>query len=191
MPLIKFEVSLTLTWSENCVLTSKAYRRAVAAQGGTPRVDGINNSTGAIFKMKDAKLYVPVVTLSAKNDNKLLEQLKTEFKGTITWNKYRSEIANQTKDNDLNFLIDPTFTNVNRLFVLLFENEDDRTSFSKYYVPSVEIKDFKQSELENPDLKQQIDFIGRLDEDNVKMFFIIERKEETTFDFSQNSVTVV
>ena len=49
---------------------------------------------------------------------------------------------NQTKNNNLNSLIDPTFTKVNRLFVLTFENEDDRTSFSKYYVPKVEIKDF-------------------------------------------------
>ena len=49
---------------------------------------------------------------------------------------------NQAKNNNLNYPIDPTFTNVNRLFVLSFENEDNRTSFSKYYVPKVEIKDF-------------------------------------------------
>ena len=71
-------------------------------------------------------MYVPVVSLSAEDDNKLLEQLKTGFKRTIKWNKYRSETSNQTKNNNLNYLIDPTFTNVNRLFVLLFENEDDR-----------------------------------------------------------------
>ena len=51
-------------------------------------------------------------------------------------------MSNQTKNNKLNYLIDPTFTNVNRLFVLSFENETDRTSISKYYVPKVEIKDF-------------------------------------------------
>ena len=144
-------------------------------------------------------------------------------------------------------MIDPTFTNVNRLFVLSFENEADRNSFSKYYVPKVEIKDYnvlidgkpffeipvknkeeayeqiiemtksnyyttgnllddeyfkdhykliaidlsKQIELENPDLKQEINFIGRLEENNATMFFIIEKKEETTFEFSQNSVVVV
>ena len=48
----------------------------------------------------------------------------------------------QTKTNHLNHLIDPAFTKINRLFVLLFENEADRTLFSKYYVPKVEIKDF-------------------------------------------------
>ena len=51
-------------------------------------------------------------------------------------------MTNQTKTNNLNYLIDPTFNKVNRLFVLSFENEEDRTSFSKYYVPQVEIKDF-------------------------------------------------
>ena len=49
----------------------------------------------------------------------------------------------------------------------------------------------KQTELENPDLKQQINFTGRLEKNNATMFFITEKKEETTFDFSQNSVVVV
>ena len=46
-------------------------------------------------------------------------------------------MSNQTKNNNLNYLIDPTFTNVNRVFVLNFENEYNRTSFSKHYVPKV------------------------------------------------------
>ena len=74
-------------------------------------------------------MYVPVVTLSPENVNKLLEQLKTGFKRTVKWNKYRSEMSNQTKNNNLNFLIDPAFNNVNKLFVLSFENEEDRISF--------------------------------------------------------------
>ena len=145
-------------------------------------------------------------------------------------------------------MIDPRFTNVNRLFVLSFKNEDKnedesesiRTSLKKYYVPTVEVtggklffeiplknkeqayeqiiemsrnNDYttsnlldykyfskhcklividlsKQTEFENSDLKQQINFIGRLKED-ATMFFIIKKKEETTCDLSQNSVTVV
>ena len=51
-------------------------------------------------------------------------------------------MSNETKTNNLNYLIDPTFTNVNRLYILSYKNEEDRTSFSKYYVPKVEIKDF-------------------------------------------------
>ena len=169
-------------------------------------------------------MYVPVVTLSAENDNKLFEQLKPGFKRTIKWNKYRSEMSNQTKNTNLNYLIDQTSTNVNRLFVLSFQNENDRTSFSKCYVPKIEIKEqimemsknndyktanlldyeyfkdhyklividlSKRIELENPDLKQQINFMGRLEENNATMFVIIEKKEETTFEFSQNSVVVV
>ena len=77
-------------------------------------------------------MYVPVGTLSVENDNKLLEKLKTGFKRTIKWNKYRSERSNQTENNNLHYLIDPTFTNINRLFVISLENGNDRTSFPKY-----------------------------------------------------------
>ena len=77
-------------------------------------------------------MYVLVVTLSAENENKLLKELNTGFKITASWNKYRSEIYNQTANSNLNYLIDPTFTKVNRLFVLAFENEENRTSFSDY-----------------------------------------------------------
>ena len=65
----------------------------------------------------------------------ILEQLKPGFERTIKWNKYRSEMTNQSKTNHLNHLIDPTFDMVHKLFVLSFENEEYRTSFSKYYVP--------------------------------------------------------
>ena len=71
-----------------------------------------------------------------------MEQLKSGFKRTIKRNKYRSEVTNQTKTNYLNYLIDRTFAKVNRLFILSFENEEDRTYFLKYYVPKVKMKDF-------------------------------------------------
>ena len=131
IPLINCEINLILTWSENCVITSNATRDA--DPDADPAADAVNNPTN---------LYVPVVTLSTEDDNELLKQLKTGFKKTIKWNKYRSEMTNQAKTNNLNYLIDPTFNKVNRLFVLSFENEEDRTSFSKNYTPNVEIKDF-------------------------------------------------
>ena len=196
------------------MLTSKAQRQKFIGTGTdeNPQFGEINNPTNATFKITDAKLYLPVITLSTKENNNFLEQLK--FKRTIKWNKYRSEMTNQTKTSHLNNLIDPTFTKVNRLFVLLFENEENRTSFSKYYVPKFEIKDFhlfpfiglwillktlqlmaidlsKQIELENPDLRQQIDFIGKLEDDKATMFFIIAKSEETTFEFLQNSVSII
>ena len=63
--------------------------------------------------------------------------------------------------------------------------------YSKDHCKLIAIDFSKQIELENPDLKQQINFTGRLEENNATMFFIIEKKEETTSDFSQNSVVVV
>ena len=194
-------------------------------------------------------MYVPVVTFSKENDAKLLEQLKSGFKRTIKWNKYRSQMTFQPQNTNSNYLIDPTFTNVNRLFVLSFQRiagennttKDYRDSFSHYYVPNVEIKDFnvlidgksffdlpvkneeeayekiiemsrnndyttgnlldfayfkenyrlvaidlsKQTKLKDP---QQINFIGKLEEDyGATMFFVIK----TTFKCSQNSATII
>ena len=224
----------------------------ITTQGAEPDADpaipAINAPTNATFQITDTKLYVPTVTLSAKNYKMFLEKLRTEFKRTNKWNKYRTEMTNQTQNNKLNYLIDPTFTKVNRLFVLSFENENDRISFSKYDVPNFQIKDFnvlidgkdffdipikmekkhanklskweetmitrqviywimstfqnicnliaidlsKQIELEHPDLKQQINFIGRtIRNERAKMFFIIEKSQETMFEFSQNAVMVV
>ena len=97
------------------------------------------------FQIRDTKLYVSVVTLSNENDKKLLEQLKSGLKRTVTWNEYRSEITIQSNNNNLHYLIDPTFTKVNRLFVLLFAGNyegDHRGSFKNYYSPNVEIKNF-------------------------------------------------
>ena len=90
-------------------------------------------------------MYVPVATFSKEDDIKLLDQLKTGFKRTIKWNKYRSQMFIQPQNNNLNDLIDPTFTSVNRLFVLSFprnNNTDSRYSFSNYYVPKVKVNDF-------------------------------------------------
>ena len=89
--------------------------------------------TGLEFKITDTKLYVPVVSLSKENDMKLLQHLKSGFKRTIKWNKYRSQMTVQPQNNNLNYLIDPTFTNVNRLFVLSFSrnnNTDNRFFFT-------------------------------------------------------------
>ena len=157
-------------------------------------------------------------------------------------------MSNQNKNNNLYYLIDPIFSNVNKLFALSFENEDDRTSYYKYYVPSVEIKDCnvlidgnaffelpiknleetyekiiqitdhsgyytrgnlldyeyfkeqykliaidvsKQIELENIDIKQQINFTGNLErDDGAIMFCIIEKSEETITDFLQNYASI-
>ena len=79
--MINCEVSLTLNWFENCVIKSSATRDT--DPNANYAVAGINNPTDATFKITDPNLYVPVVTLSTKDDNKLSEQLKAGFKGTI------------------------------------------------------------------------------------------------------------
>ena len=122
MQLINCEVNLILTWSKDCVIT---------------------NSTGAgKFAITETKLYVLVVTLSTKDNERLLQQLKSGFKKTISWNKYESSIKTFAQNRYLNYLINPSFQGVNRLFVLSFENENDRTSHSTYCLPKVEIKDY-------------------------------------------------
>ena len=102
------------------VLTDITTQRAREAQGDNPATEKTDAPTNATFKITGTKLYVPVVSLSTKDDNNFLEQLKSGFKRFIKWNKYRSEMTNQTKTNHLNHLIDPTFIEVNKLFVLSF-----------------------------------------------------------------------
>ena len=115
MPLINCEVNLILTWSKDCVIT---------------------NSTGAgKFAITETKLYVPVVTLSTQDNAKLLQQLKSGFKRTINWNKYQSDPKTYAQNRYLNHLVNPIFQGVNRIFVLSFENKNDRTSHSNYYLP--------------------------------------------------------
>ena len=122
MPLINCEVNLILTWSKDSVIT---------------------NSTGeGKFAITETKLYVPVVILSTKDNEKLLQQLKSGFKKTVIWNKYESSIMTFAQNRYLNYLINPSFQGVNRLFVLSFKNGNDRISHSTYYLPKVEIKDY-------------------------------------------------
>ena len=104
-----------------------------------------NNITGATFQINNAELYVPVVTFPINDNIKFLENIKQGYKRTISWNKYRSEITTQPKNNNLDYLIDPTFRSINRLFVLSFKNGNNdptRDSFNKYCMTLVEIKDF-------------------------------------------------
>ena len=93
IPLINCEVELILTWFKNCVLIDKS--TGEADFGANPHVYQIDNPENAIFKITDTKLFVPVVTLSKENEIKLLGQLKTGFKRTIKWNKYRSQMSIQ------------------------------------------------------------------------------------------------
>ena len=188
-----------------------------------------------------------MVTLSKDDEIKLLTNLKSGFTREIEWNKYRSQMSTGAANDSLNILIDPTFTNVNRLFVLAYQAGANRQSFSQFYLPRVTVKDFnvlidklaffylpikteeeayekiidvsknneyttgnlldcdyfktcykliaidlsKQQVLqENEDLIQQINFFGRLEE-AANVSIIIEKKEHTILEFSQNFANVL
>ena len=125
MPLINCEVELILTWSSNCVIIYTD----VANQVPT-------------FTITETNLYVPVVTLSTQDNAKLLPQLKSGFKRTISWNKYLTKPEALGKNPNLNHLVEPIFEGVNRFFVLAFEDDAQRTSNKRYYLSNVEIKDY-------------------------------------------------
>ena len=135
MPLISCEVSLELKWNKNCIITSLERRQV----GARPRD---NEPTGASLEINKCKLHVLAVTLSKDDEIKLLTNLKSGFKREIIWNKYRSQMTTEAVNNNLNILIDPTFTNVNRLFVLAYQTADDRQSYSQFYLPKVMVKDY-------------------------------------------------
>ena len=140
--MINTEIELILKWTRDCVLSGKATREEIAeGDDHVAEVDTINRPTDLKFNIKDCRLYVPVVTFQEKYENKLYEELKTGIYMDFEWAKYRSQAINQSATNNLNVLIDPTFNNVNRLFALAFANEEDRSTFSKYYTPTFEIKD--------------------------------------------------
>ena len=240
IPLISCEVFLELKWDKNCVITNLEQRDI---EGGNRD----NAPTGATFAINDCKLYVPAVALSKDDEIKLLTNLKSGSKREIIWNKYRSQMTTEAVNNNLNILIDPAFTNVNRLFVLAYQNADNRQSFSQFYLANVMVKDYnviidklaffnlpikteeeayekiidtsrnneyttgnlldydyfknyykliaidlsKQQALqENEDLIQQINFIGKLEE-AANVFIIIEKKENTILEFSQNLANVI
>ena len=90
---------MILTWCKNCVLADMTVDATADP--------AIVASSGAICKITDTKLYAPSVTLSKRNEMKILEQLKLGFKRTIKWNIYRSEMIIQPQNNNLDYLIDP------------------------------------------------------------------------------------
>ena len=94
------------------------------------------------FSISDTKLYVPVVTLSTQDNAKLLEQLKSGFKRTISWNKYQPKASTERPNQYSDFLIDPSSHGVNRLFVLPFENEAQRTSNKRNFLSTREIRNY-------------------------------------------------
>ena len=121
MPLINCKAELSLNWIENCVLTSAA-------------IDANANNTGAdsaTFKITDAKIYVPVVTLSAEDNAKLSKLLGEGFRRSVYWDKYKVidntvvEIAANNEEKYIRILLDSSYQGVKRLFALAYDNIAD------------------------------------------------------------------
>ena len=125
MHLFNCEIIVDLNWFENYVIVATN----LADQATT-------------FSIPDTKLYVAVVTLSTQDQAKLLEQFKCAFKRTINWNRYQRKVSRKITNWYLDFLIDPRFRGVNKLFVLPFKNEAQKTSYKRYYLPAREIKKY-------------------------------------------------
>ena len=127
MPLINFKIHLELNWTKNCVMSSIA--------GGTT------------FKITSTNLYVPIVTLSTKDNVNFTKQLNEPFKRPVYWNEYKSKIETKEADYETltRFPLDASFQAVNRLFVLAFNNTDgnanqvERNSHRKYFLSRVDI----------------------------------------------------
>ena len=125
MSSINWEITLDLNWSGKCIIKASN----VANQG-------------IKFAITDTKLYVLVVTLSTQDNVKLLEQLKPGFRRTINCNKYQSKKLTGGKKQYLDYLIDPSSQELNRLFVLSFEDEAPRTSDKRFCLPTREMKNY-------------------------------------------------
>ena len=132
MPLINCKLELSLKWYERCLLTA---------------------ATTATFRITDAKLYVPIVTLSKEGNSKLTKLLNEGFKRPIYWNEYEAnpnKIVEIAANNDVKYireLLDSSCQGVKRLFVLAYNNTagNDQVSvasYKKYFLPRVKIDDY-------------------------------------------------
>ena len=129
MPLINCKIHLELNWSKNCVI---------------PNVVGATT-----FKITNTKLYVPIVTLSSKDNVKLVKLLEDGFNRPVYWNEYQTKIETENLDNNnlTRFLLDSSFQGVRRLFALAFSNTNDankveRNNHRKYFLPRVNITNY-------------------------------------------------
>ena len=126
MPLINCKIELELWWLNCCVLS------AVGNDNANDNDDII------IFTIKDTKLYVPVVSLSARDNHKLIKLLRKGFERSVYWNEYKTKTENKNTTNEYKYFLELIFVGVNRLFVLGYSNEVDhstRFNAKRYYLP--------------------------------------------------------
>ena len=128
MPSINYNVELKRKWTRHCVLS---------AAGADSDDANFNN---IIFTIKDTKLFVPVVTLSEKDNQKLSKLLRKGFERSVYWNEYKTKNENKNATNEYRYFLESNFFGVNRLFVLVYSNQGTdskrfKTRKRKYYLP--------------------------------------------------------
>ena len=131
MQLINCKIHLELNWSKDCIMST---------------------TVEATFKITNTKLYVPIVTLSSKDNAKLVKLLEDGFNRPVYCKKYQTKIEKRNIDNNnlTRFPLDASFQGVRRLFVLVFNNTEvtitddpinntsnrvERNSYTKYFLP--------------------------------------------------------
>ena len=137
MPLINCKINLELNWSQNCVLATHA-----GDDGG--------NAAATTFTITEARLYVPIVTLSSKDTSHLSKLLSKGFKRSVFWNKYHVKDTERTVANGdtIRILVDASFQGMHRLFVLPFTAADQpantayKDSYRKFYLPRTNITNY-------------------------------------------------
>ena len=123
------------------------------------------DSNNIVFTIKDTKLHVPVVTLSAKNNQKLSKLLSKGIESLVYWNDYKTQSENKNKTDSHRYFTESNCVGVNRLFVLIYPNQDSRVkrfNSKKYYLPKGNIGNDKvtvngknfRNQPSNSDIKQ-------------------------------------
>ena len=136
MSLINCKIQLKLIWAKYCVLSG----------GGTENIINDNdNDNNIIFTIKDTKLHVPFVTLSARDNQKLSKLLSKGFERSVYWNEYKRKSENKNPTNEYRYFLESNFVEVSRLFVLVYSSQDDaykRVNTIKYYLPKIITKNY-------------------------------------------------
>ena len=129
MTLMDCKIHLELIWSKDCIISTIA---------------------AITFKITNTKLYVPIVSLSSKDNAKLVKLLEGGFNRPVYWNEYQTKIETRNLDNNnlTRFPLDASFQRVRRLLVLAFNNTEggankvERNSNTKYFLPRVNITNY-------------------------------------------------
>ena len=127
LPLINCKTELNLS-----IITEASKTYGAVPNTNQVRYHVTSQKARATFQISNTKLYVPVVTLLINDNIKFLQNIKQGFKRTISCKKYRSEITTQSKNNNLDYLIDPTFRSINVLLLRSFKNINTRETFLRY-----------------------------------------------------------